>query len=156
MHRSLIFFWTKQAVCYLSFALAFAKPSESIASIRKADAQFVVIRGHQFQVEVMRTDAEWSKGLMFRERLGAREGMLFFGKIEQPRSFWMKNTYVPLDIIFISKDRKIVDIGKNATPLSEATIPSKAPAMHVLEVLAGTSDKLGFQPGDKVEFKIKN
>ncbi|NCN41091.1 hypothetical protein GW916_07550, partial [bacterium] len=75
MHRNLIFFWMKRAACCLSFFLVFAQASESQASIRKNDAQFVVIRGHQFQVEVVRTDAEWSKGLMFRERLGAREGM---------------------------------------------------------------------------------
>lgn len=114
---------------------------------------FVSIHGTKFQVDVVRTDREWEKGLMFREKLGPREGMLFFGKVERPQSFWMKNTLISLDIIFISAKRTIVSIQKRATPLSLEPLPSKGPATHVLEILGGQADAFGIKEGMKVEFE---
>lgn len=103
-----------------------------------------------FSVEVMRTDAEREKGLMFRRFLPADRGMLFDFKSEQPVMMWMKNTYLPLDMIFIRRDGTISHIAENAEPLSERIIPSGGPAFAVLEVNAGTARKLGIAPGDKV------
>ena len=139
--------------------VTFLLVSTSNHSSSFAGKPYVEIKGNAFQVEIARSSNEWQKGLMFRERLGPREGMFFWGAHERPQSFWMKNTLVPLDIIYISKDLKIVSIQKNAVPLSEKSLPSLGPATHVLEVVAGTSDHLGFKPGDKVElfgFKLKS
>lgn len=92
------------------------------------------------------------RGLMYREKLGLNEGMLFVGERERPQSFWMKNTLISLDIIFISKARRIVSIGQNAKPLSEDLIPSDGPAQYVLEILGGQAKALKFKAGDAVEF----
>jgi len=113
---------------------------------------FVKIGKVAIQVEIVRTEEEWAKGLMFREQLGAKEGMLFLGNRERMQKFWMKNTPLALDIIFISKDLKIVSIHKNAEPLSEQGISSLKPAQHILEILVGSSDRLGIKTGDHVQF----
>ena len=118
----------------------------------RADQPRVQIGTNVFSVEVVRTGAEWSKGLMFREKLGTREGMLFLGTAEKVQSFWMKNTLISLDMIFISKDLKIVSISKNTTPLSEETYSSGDLALHVLEILGGQSDKAGIKVGDTIKF----
>lgn len=111
----------------------------------------VEVRGVRFAVDLAVTESEWQKGLMFRERLGKREGMLFVGKRLQPLSFWMKNTLVPLDIIFIGKDLKIITIHHKTTPLSEVPLPSARPALHVLEILGGEAKAAGLKEGDKVK-----
>lgn len=113
---------------------------------------FVSINGIKIQVELARTESEWMRGLMFRDRLGPREGMLFLGYSERPQSFWMKNTPLSLDIIFISSKKNIVSIQKRTTPFSLEPLPSKAPAQYVLEILGGQSDALGIKEGMKVEF----
>lgn len=105
-----------------------------------------------FQVEVVKTPREWEKGLMFREKLGDREGMLFYGTDEIKRTFWMKNTPLSLDIIFISKALRIVHIASETTPLSEKTIPSEKPAQYILEIKGGRAHALGIKPGDAVTF----
>jgi uncharacterized membrane protein (UPF0127 family) len=105
-----------------------------------------------FRVEIARTDAEWSKGLMWRDFLAPLEGMLFVGKVQRPQTFWMKNTPISLDIIFISNDWKIVSIAKRTKPLSEDQIPSEGPAQHVLEIFAGQADMYHLKSGDRVEF----
>ncbi len=136
---------------FLGFALAIGANSSTVASPK--GLQFVQIRNISFQVEVVRSSDEWMKGLMFRDRLGEKEGMLFFGKEVRRQSFWMKNTPVSLDIIYISKDLRIDSIQKNTEPLSEKPLPSKGPALHVLEIVAGSSDRHGFREGDKVIFR---
>ena len=104
-----------------------------------------------FSVEVMRDDQQRARGLMFRRSLGADRGMLFDFKVEQPVMMWMKNTYIPLDMIFIARDGKIVNVAENTEPLSERTIPSGGPAWAVLEVNGGVAAKLGVKKGDRVE-----
>ncbi|MDQ0468683.1 DUF192 domain-containing protein [Labrys wisconsinensis] len=106
---------------------------------------------HDFQVEVMRTDEEHARGMMFRRSLASDRGMLFQFKTEQETSFWMQNTYVPLDMIFIKADGRVHRVEANAEPLSTQSIPSGAPVLAVLEVLAGTAKRLDIEPGDKVE-----
>ena len=109
---------------------------------------------HRFTVEVMRTPEQLAKGLMFRRYMSDDRGMLFDFKAEQPVQFWMKNTYLPLDMIFISKAGKIVSIKENAEPLSEKLIPSGAPVVAVLEVNAGTAARIHASAGDTVRASI--
>src|SRR6201987_4906288 len=109
---------------------------------------------HVFAVEMASTPEEQMRGLMFRRELPEGQGMLFdFGQ-EQPTSFWMKNTYIPLDMIFIRADGRILRIAENAVPLSEALVPSGGPVRAVLEVKGGTAKKLGIAPGDRVAHPI--
>jgi uncharacterized protein len=109
---------------------------------------------HIFGVEMALTPEEQAKGLMFRKELPEGQGMLFDFHQEQPTSFWMKNTYVSLDMIFIRGDGRILRIAENTVPLSEALVPSGGPVRAVLEVVAGTAKKLGIAPGDRVTHPI--
>ena len=111
---------------------------------------------HTFTVEMALTPEEQAKGLMFRRELPEGEGMLFDFHHEQPASFWMKNTYVSLDMIFIRGDGAILKIAENTVPLSEALVQSGGPVRAVLEVVAGTARKLGIVPGDRVAHRIFN
>jgi hypothetical protein len=109
---------------------------------------------HDFFVEVMRTGPERERGLMFRRNLEQDRGMLFDFKVERPVAMWMKNTYVPLDMIFLSRIGKVVGLAENAEPLSERVIASGAPAYSVLEVNAGTASRIGLALGDRVHHPI--
>jgi len=105
---------------------------------------------HSFSVELATNGAEWERGLMYRKELPEGRGMLFDFEREAPVSFWMHNTYVPLDMIFIRADGSILRIAENAEPLSDRLIPSGGPVRAVLEVIGGTARKLGIAPGDRV------
>jgi uncharacterized membrane protein (UPF0127 family) len=105
---------------------------------------------HLFNVEVSRTPAELKFGLMYRNEMALDHGMLFVFPLEQMRSFWMKNTFIPLDMIFIRKNGTIVNIEANAKPLDLSSRPSKAPALAVLEINGGLSEKLGIKAGDVI------
>ena len=109
---------------------------------------------HVFAVELASTPQEQATGLMFRRELPEGRGMLFDFHHEQPTSFWMKNTYIPLDMIFIRGDGRILRIAENTVPLSEALVPSGGPVRAVLEVNAGMARKLGIAPGDRVAHPI--
>jgi uncharacterized protein len=109
---------------------------------------------HPFSVELATNDAERARGLMFRKSLPEGQGMLFDFKREGPVSFWMHNTYVSLDMVFIAGDGRIVHIAENAKPLSDDLIPSGGPVRAVLEVIAGTVQKFGIAPGDRVTGSI--
>ena len=109
---------------------------------------------HIFAVEIADTEAQREKGLMFRKNLPDGQGMLFDFKREQDVSFWMQNTYIPLDMIFIRGDGSILRIVENAEPLSTRLIPSGGPVLAVLEVIGGTARKLGIAPGDRVAHPI--
>ncbi len=108
----------------------------------------------KFDVELALNDAERSQGLMFRKKLEPYEGMLFDFFQEAPVSFWMKNTLIPLDMIFIAGDGTIRHVHSNATPLSTDTIPSEFPVRAVLEINGGSARLLGIKPGDKVKNAI--
>ncbi len=107
---------------------------------------------HDFRVEVARTPQEQAKGLMFRTEMGPDEGMLF--PYDQPHqlSFWMKNTVLSLDLVFIDEQHRIVNIAEKATPYSEQSILSAAPAVAVLELNGGRTRELGIVAGNKVEW----
>lgn len=105
---------------------------------------------YDFLVELALTPKQRSQGLMFRQEMAENAGMLFLFDREAPRSFWMRNTYLALDLIFIDSQGMIVAIARDAVPLDETPIPSGEPAVGVLEVLAGTAERLGLTPGDRV------
>ena len=108
-----------------------------------------------FEVEIALTRQQRGQGLMFRKALDLNKGMLFIFEEDGVHSFWMKNTYLPLDIIWLDADRKIVFIKKSAQPChDQACLPifPDASARYVLEVNAGITANLGIKPGDKAEF----
>ena len=117
----------------------------------------VVVGGqarHAFSVEVADTDAKRQRGLMFRHEMAADAGMLFHFDRVEPVSFWMKNTYLPLDMLFIAADGRIVHIHERAVPESERPIGPPQPVLAVLELLGGTAQRLGIKVGDRVEHPI--
>lgn len=107
-------------------------------------------RLEQFTVELASTNEERSKGLMFRRELSPRKGMLFLFPEERKLSFWMKNTLIPLDMVFISKDWRVVGVVENATPLSEEPRGVDQDSQYVLEVAGGTAKRLGIKAGSIV------
>lgn len=105
---------------------------------------------HSFAVEIADTAAERAQGLMHRKSLPAGQGMLFDFHREQGVAMWMQNTYISLDMLFIRGDGRILRIAENTEPLSTRNIDSGGPVRWVLELLGGTSRKLGIAPGDRV------
>ncbi len=99
-------------------------------------------------VEIAATDPARQHGLMFRRELPANQGMIFLFDGEQQISMWMKNTYIPLDMVFVGDDWRIVHIARDAEPLSTSIIPSVRPASRVLEIAGGQAEKLGLAAGD--------
>jgi uncharacterized protein len=126
---------------------AFALPVTTIAvhTVKGADT---------FKVEVAGDHASQEKGLMFRKAMAPNAGMLFDFHTTVMTTFWMKNTILPLDIIFIRTDGTISSIAGNAVPYSEAPIPSSEPIRAVLEINGGRAKALGIEPGDKVSGSI--
>lgn len=104
----------------------------------------------EFQVELAVSPEQRSQGLMFREELAEDRGMLFDFGTSQRASMWMRNTYVPLDMLFIDTDGRIAQIVTNTQPLSDAVIASREPVRAVLELRAGVTARLGIEPGDRV------
>lgn len=109
-------------------------------------------KSHAFQVEIARTGEQQSRGLMFREQLGPNEGMIFPYNPPRNAGFWMKDTPLPLDIIFIGPDGRIMNIAANTQPQSTDTVYSDGPASLILEIPGGRAAELGIGPGDRVEW----
>jgi len=150
MHRRLL-------VAVLALLILSLAPARPIAAQQLQQLEIASKTGvHIFGVEMAVTPEEQARGLMFRRELPDMQGMLFDFHREQPTSFWMKNTYIPLDMIFIRGDGRIQRIEENTVPLSEALVPANGPvtARAVLEVIAGTARKLGLAPGDRVKHPI--
>lgn len=105
------------------------------------------------EVEFAKNDEERALGLMYRSSMDEHQGMWFIFPEEAPRSFYMRNTEIPLDIIYLDKDKKVVSIAKNARPYDETSLPSEKPAMYVLEINGGLSDKWEIEKGDRMEVK---
>lgn len=128
-------------------AAAFAKasdlPTEQLTVETAAGPQI-------FTVEVAATDSDRATGLMNRKEMPADAGMLFVFEENGEKFFWMKNTYISLDMIFIDESGRIVSIAKDTVPLSEKIVPSGGNARYVLEVNAGTAGRLSFAPGQMV------
>ena len=107
-----------------------------------------------FTVEIADTDATRERGLMYRKSLGPHEGMLFDFHTPQTVSFWMKNTYIPLDMLFIAPDGRIVSIARNAVPFDETPIWSGGAVTGVLEIAGGRAAQIGAEPGDMVTARM--
>ncbi len=105
---------------------------------------------HHFRVELAETGAQQARGLMFRRNLAANAGMLFLYASPQHVSMWMKNTLIPLDMVFITSAGAVHRIAPWAAPLSLTAIHSGAPVSAVLELAGGAADRLGLRPGDRV------
>src|SRR6195952_1834082 len=113
--------------------------------------EIVTKKGVQvFSVEMATTDEEKTTGLMYRKELADGKGMLFDFSPEQQGSMWMKNTYISLDMLFIRADGPGLRVAESTEPMSTRIIPSGGLAKGVLEVIAGTAQKYGIQPGDRV------
>ncbi|MES2599440.1 MAG: DUF192 domain-containing protein [Pseudomonadota bacterium] len=123
----------------------------SVAAAEMQPLEIVTKSGvHVFTVEMAKTEQERATGLMYRKELAEGRGMLFDFSPEQPVSMWMKNTFIPLDMIFIRSDGRILRIAENTEPHSEKIISSGGLAKGVLEVIGGTARKYGIQAGDRV------
>jgi uncharacterized membrane protein (UPF0127 family) len=108
----------------------------------------------RFEVEIADDEAERDQGLMYRQTLPGYRGMLFDFPDPRPVDFWMRNTVLSLDIIFIGVDGRILNIADHTTPLSDTPIPSEGVARGVLEIGAGRAEALGIRPGDRVRHRI--
>jgi len=139
-------------VAALAFVVVAALAADGPARSAGLEAlQIVTATGaHDFQVEIARDDASRARGLMDRRFMPADHGMLFEFDREAPQTFWMKDTYIPLDMIFISRTGMVTNIVANAEPLSERTIPSGPPCMAVLELNGGAAARIGLKVGDRV------
>ena len=121
-----------------------------------ADSELVIISEsgeHRFEIEVARTPDEQARGLMYRQSLPPAAGMLFEYGPPQNIAMWMRNTHIPLDMIFIGADWRITRIAQRTVPLSLTTVASEGAVTAVLEVNAGTASRLGIRPGDRVVYK---
>jgi uncharacterized membrane protein (UPF0127 family) len=106
---------------------------------------------YPFSIEVVDTPESRAQGLMYREKLDANAGMLFDFKQEQMTAFWMQNTLIPLDMIFIAPDGEVKTVHVNARPLDRTSISSQVPVQFVLEIPGGRSLEIGLKPGDRIE-----
>lgn len=107
----------------------------------------------QIDIEIAETNERRHIGLMFREKMEENQGMLFIFQDNEEQGFYMKNTLIPLDIIFIDSKKQIIKIYKNTTPLSEESLPSGKPALYVVEVNGGFTNKFNIKEGDYIDFK---
>jgi len=138
----------------LAFAFTFAllAPLGGASALEKSALTIETATGAKlrFQVELARTPDEQAQGLMYRKSMAADAGMLFIYAQPREAGFWMKNTYLPLDLLFIESDGRVERIHANAEPLSTAPIEGPVRTKAVLEINGGTAARLGIRPGDRV------
>lgn len=147
--------WVWISLALAGALYAFTGSGAQAASIQPLE--IVTKTGVQvFSVEMATTEEEKTTGLMYRKELADGKGMLFDFTPEQEVSMWMKNTYIPLDMIFIRADGRILRIAENTEPMSTKIIPSRGLAKGVLEVIAGTAQKYGIAPGDRIAHPLFN
>lgn len=134
----------------LTREISFKKQGELI--LKKSESDSIITT---LDIEIADNDYKTQTGLMYRSSMESNQAMLFIFPQEQPRSFYMKNTEFSIDIIYFDKNRKLINLHKNAEPYSEKSLPSAAPAKYVLEVKAGLSETWNLQPGDRFEYSKK-
>jgi uncharacterized membrane protein (UPF0127 family) len=137
----------KTAKSYDKVVVSFKK--EGTLMLKKAETDTII---KTLDIEIADDEYTTQTGLMYRTTLETNQGMLFIFPNVQMRSFYMKNTKIPLDIIYIDEDLTIVSFQKNAKPLDETSLPSEAPAKYVLEINGGLSDEWQLAIGDKISF----
>ncbi len=143
-HRTL-----RRLTVLLVLAGVFLMPAWT-AWAKAPDRPYVVLGGQGFSVEIANTETAQARGLMFRTHMAADHGMLFIYPDAQPRDFWMKNTLIPLDILFFDAHRRLIKVSADTPPCKRDPCPvyaSAAPAQYVLELNAGIAEKLGIRPG---------
>jgi hypothetical protein len=111
---------------------------------------------YKFTAEIADTGPEREQGLMFREHLDPNQGMLFLYPVAKPVAFWMKNTPLSLDLLFIAADGRILNVAAMAKPFDTSPISSQGPAIAVFEILGGSAAQLGIEAGDKVEWPAQS
>ncbi|NKB49823.1 MAG: DUF192 domain-containing protein [Alphaproteobacteria bacterium] len=148
-----------QKIAVLALIVVFAG-AVNLGSARDANAQATFDRStlnietadgrHEFDIELALNQNQQAQGLMFRQELAKNAGMLFFHQRERVASMWMRNTFVPLDMLFVARDGRIVHIVERTVPQSLTTITAGIPVRAVLEVNAGTVGRLAIKPGDRL------
>lgn len=134
----------------LGFLLLAAAPS--FAAGEREELAVVTANGrHVFRIEIADDAEERAQGLMFRKSLAPDAGMLFLSGRNEVQSFWMKNTEIPLDMLFVARDGRIADMRERTVPFSLQAVTSKVPVWAVLELAGGTAARLGVKIGDRVE-----
>ena len=128
----------------------------ALSACASARTPWVEVGGERFPVEVADDDAERARGLMFRDAMADDHGMLFIHDRQEPQAYWMKNTRIPLDILYFDRDRRLVSQQRDVPPCSAGDrcppYPSRAPAQYVLELNAGQAARLGLQDGALLTF----
>ena len=124
-----------------------------LSGCASSELPWVELNGRRFQVEVARDDAARARGLMFRDSLPTDHGMLFVFERPEPQAFWMRNTRIPLDILYFDAQRRLVSIAAGVPPCTTPqcpSYPSEGPAQYTLELNAGMARKLGTERGDEL------
>jgi hypothetical protein len=145
-------------IIFLLFFLLLITVGIALFNINRSKWAKVCFKDNCFNVELAADPESRSRGLMFRDKLEQSKGMLFIFETEGNYSFWMKNTLIPLDIIWINKNNEVVYMAKNAQPCKESSCSSINPqknAKYVLEINGGLSEKFSFKVGEKIDFEIK-
>ncbi len=144
--------FSRRAIAGLWLAVACALAAAPAVATESEDTVVIVSGGeeHVFEVEIADTPDKTSRGLMFRRELAPDAGMLFDFFEERPASFWMRNTLIPLDMLFIRANGEIVKVHANAIPHDETPIPSGEPVRFVLEIPGGRAAELGISAGDRL------
>jgi hypothetical protein len=125
------------------------------SAMRRDTLKLITAQGeHTIDVEITETPAEKAQGLMFRSKLAEKSGMLFFYEPAQEITMWMRNTYIPLDMVFIRADGTVHRIEVRTQPLSEAIIASRGPVVACLELAGGAAERLGLKRGDRVVHQL--
>lgn len=137
-------------------AMLFCVSVSLCACAARAAGSSVELKGKRFEIEIAADDASRTRGLMFRDVMPAEHGMLFLFDRPDVQQFWMKNTHIPLDILYFDQNYKLVSVQQRVPPCRSAgndcpVYPSTAPAQYVLELNAGTVDKLGVKEGDELK-----
>ncbi|GHA41405.1 hypothetical protein GCM10007103_23540 [Salinimicrobium marinum] len=130
--------------------------TEPVEFTKEGELYLVKTDGDTIQkldIEFAETTFERETGLMYRKSMATNQGMLFLYDQEAPRAFYMKNTYIPLDIIYFGSDSTAVSFQENAKPLDETPLPSEAPAQFILEINAGLVQEWNIETGDKIDFE---
>ncbi len=135
------------AIAQLAAEAPIILPTEKL-SVKTAQGSF------EFDVEIADEGFEQTRGLMFRKEMPPRRGMLFDFGVARDVAMWMKNTYLPLDMVFALRDGTVVRVAERTVPLSEAIVASGQPVTHVLELNAGVSRLIGLKPGDKLVHRL--
>ena len=137
---------------YFTFALTLL-----VCAACMAEGPYVELNGQRFTVEVAESQEKQALGLMFRDSMPDDHGMVFIFPAEGMRSFWMKNTKIPLDIFYFDEDLRLVNVSENTPPCRSSRCPgypSTGPAKYVLELNAGKAAELGVKPGDELKLHL--